>query len=388
MASELRVNTITSTTGVGTVTLGSGGVSFSGTPTFNDVTLSSINGNAISGTRNRIINGDMRIDQRNVGASVTPNNSYTLDRWKGATSQTSKYTVQQSSTAPTGFKNSLLVTSSSAYSLTSSDYFAVGQSIEGFNIADLGWGAAGASSVTISFWVRSSLTGSFGGSLRNSSYNRSYPFIYTISSVNTFEYKTVTVSGDTTGTWSSDNSSGIEVLFGLGVGSTFSGTAGAWAGANYISATGATSVVGTSGATFYLTGVQLEPGTVATPFERRSYGQELALCQRYCHVTYYSATNPIVFWGYWSTSTFFEAVTTFPVTMRTTPTLTIPTIGSLYALEAQIDWRQISSFSTNESGPNCAKYSFTAATNTSFIKGQGGAIGIRAAGTVQFSSEI
>ena len=281
MASELRVNTITSTTGVGTVTLGSGGVSFSGTPTFNDVTLSSINGNAISGTRNRIINGDMRIDQRNAGASVTPNNSYTLDRWKGTTSQTSKYTVQQSSTAPTGFKNSLLVTSSSAYSLTSSDYFAVGQSIEGFNIADLGWGAAGASSVTISFWVRSSLTGSFGGSLRNSSYNRSYPFIYTISSVNTFEYKTVTVSGDTTGTWSSDNSSGIEVLFGLGVGSTFSGTAGSWAGANYISATGATSVVGTSGATFYITGVQLEPGTVATPFERRSYGQELALCQRY-----------------------------------------------------------------------------------------------------------
>ena len=323
MASELRVNTITSTTGVGTVTLGSGGVSFSGTPTFNDVTLSSINGNAISGTRNRIINGDMRIDQRNAGASVTPNNSYTLDRWKGATSQTSKYTVQQSSTAPTGFKNSLLVTSSSAYSLTSSDYFAVGQSIEGFNIADLGWGAAGASSVTISFWVRSSLTGSFGGSLRNSSYNRSYPFIYTISSVNTFEYKTVTVSGDTTGTWSSDNSSGIEVLFGLGVGSTFSGTAGAWAGANYISATGATSVVGTNGATFYITGVQLEPGTVATPFERRSYGQELALCQRYFQIV--SANLRM----YLASADTASVPLAFLQSMRSAPSAAVVTIGGI-----------------------------------------------------------
>jgi hypothetical protein len=283
-------------------------------PTFGDTTVTSLNGGQLAGTRNRIINGDMRIDQRNAGASVTPSNSYTLDRWKGTTSASSKYTVQQSSTAPTGFKNSLLVTSSSAYSLTASDYFAVGQSIEGFNIADLGWGAAGASSITISFWVRSSLTGNFGGSLRNSSYNRSYPFSYTILSANTFEYKTVTVAGDTTGTWSSDNSSGIEVLFGLGVGSTYSGTAGAWAAANYISATGATSVVGTNGATFFFTGVQLEPGTVATPFERRSYGAELALCQRY----YYRFTKSLGL--SYTISTPLDRVQ-YPVTMRSAPTL-------------------------------------------------------------------
>jgi hypothetical protein len=272
----------------------------------------------------------MRIDQRNAGASVTPSNSHTLDRWKGTTSASSKYTVQQSSTAPTGFKNSLLVTSSSAYSLTASDYFAVGQSIEGFNIADLGWGAAGASSITISFWVRSSLTGNFGGSLRNSSYNRSYPFSYTILSANTFEYKTVTVAGDTTGTWSSDNSSGIEVLFGLGVGSTYSGTAGAWAAANYISATGATSVVGTNGATFYITGVQLEPGSVATPFERRSYGAELALCQRYYQKSYDQTTVPGTstttgmishLCGTSGTAAFYNTVQ-FGVLMRSAPSIT------------------------------------------------------------------
>jgi hypothetical protein len=214
--------------------------------------------------------------------------------------------------------------------LTASDYFAVGQSIEGFNIADLGWGAAGASSITISFWVRSSLTGNFGGSLRNSSYNRSYPFSYTILSANTFEYKTVTVAGDTTGTWSSDNSSGIEVLFGLGVGSTYSGTAGAWAAANYISATGATSVVGTNGATFYITGVQLEPGSVATPFERRSYGAELALCQRYYQKSYDQTTVPGTstttgmishLCGTSGTAAFYNTVQ-FGVLMRSAPSIT------------------------------------------------------------------
>jgi len=235
----------------------------------------------ITGFKNRIINGAMVIDQRNAGASVTPNNSYTLDRWQGSNSQTAKYTVQQSSTSTTGFINSLLATSSSAYTVGASETFVLQQKIEGLNIADLAWGTASAATVTLSFWVRSSLTGTFGGSLSNSASNRSYPFSYTISTANTFEQKTITIAGDTSGTWLTTNGIGIVVNISIGSGATVSGTAGAWAGSTYYSATGATSVVGTNGATFYITGVQLEKGSTATSFDYRPYGTELALCQRY-----------------------------------------------------------------------------------------------------------
>ena len=234
--------------------------------------------------RNRIINGAMMIDQRNAGASVTPaDNSFVLDRFQFSLSQSSKLTAQQSTTAPAGFSNSLLITSSSAYSVGAGDYFTVRQNIEGFNTADLSWGTASASTVTLSFWVRSSLTGTFGGSLTNNGYTRAYPFTYVINSANTWEQKTITVAGDTSGTWiGATNGVGIRVNFSLGTGATYAGNAGAWASAtNYGGATGQTNLVGTSGATFYITGVQLEAGTTATPFEQRLYGTELALCQRY-----------------------------------------------------------------------------------------------------------
>ena len=247
--------------------------------------LSSVNGGPIAGSRNRIINGDMRIDQRNAGASFTPTtDAYTVDRWRFQTSQSSKLSFQQNAgsvTPPAGFSSYLGATSLSAYSITSSDIFVIGQSIEGFNIVDLAWGTASAKAITISFWVRSSLTGTFGGALQNGAGNRAYPFTYSISSANTWEQKTVNVTGDTTGTWPTDNSKAMAVLFGLGNGSTQSATAGAWAAGSYWSATGATSVVGTNGATFYITGVQLEPGSTATPFERTTYSESLARCQRY-----------------------------------------------------------------------------------------------------------
>jgi len=238
--------------------------------------------------KNRIINGDMRIDQRNAGASVsTPSltySVYTLDRWAYEFSQAAKATIQQNAgsvTPPSGFSNYLGITSTSAYSVTSGDYFGVAQRVEGFNIADLAWGTANAQTITLSFRVRSSLTGTFGGSLRNSGNGRSYPFTYTISSANTWTTISITIPGDTSGTWLTNNGTGITLNFGLGVGSTASGTAGSWSSSNFNSATGAVSVVGTNGATWYITGVQLEIGTSATPFERRLYNQELANCQRY-----------------------------------------------------------------------------------------------------------
>lgn len=242
--------------------------------------------NGTNAMKNRIINGAMMIDQRNAGASVTSsaNGTYFLDRWRNYQTANSKFSVQQSSTAPAGFTKSMLITSLSAYSISAGDILAMDYRIEGNNVADLAWGTASASPVTLSFWVRSSLTGTFGGSVSNSAGNRSYPFSYTVNSANTFEYKTVTITGDTSGTWLTDTGVGIELFFSLGTGSTYSGTSGSWAGAQYMSATGATSVVGTSGATFYITGVQLEKGSTATSFDYRPYGTELQLCQRYYEV--------------------------------------------------------------------------------------------------------
>jgi hypothetical protein len=273
---------------------------------------------SLQGFRNRILNGGMVIDQRNAGASVTPiNAAYTLDRWETGVDQSGKFSVQQSSVAPTGFTNSLLCTSLSAYTVGANDAFQERQNIEGLNVSDLAWGTANAVGVTLSFWVRSSLTGSFGGSIVNSAFNRSYPFSYTITSANTWEQKTVTIPGDTTGTWLTTNGVGIRVGFGLGAGSSKSTTAGAWASGFYGQPTGTTSVVGTNGATFYITGVQLEAGSVATPFERRPYGTELALCQRYFQRLDMNDGAGLV--GMAGSSTFGLVQYPLPVAMRTAP---------------------------------------------------------------------
>jgi hypothetical protein len=238
--------------------------------------------------KNRIINGAMVISQGAAAATITPavtsayGTNYPVDRWQVIVGAASKLTTAQSSTAATGFNFSTLITSSSTYTVGAGEVFSITQKIEGFNTADLAFGTANALTVTLSFWVRSSLTGTFGGSLQNSAASRSYPFSYTISVANTWEQKTITVAGDTSGTWiGATNGVGLTVNLGLGVGSTYSGTANTWAAADYRSATGATSIVGTNVATFYITGVQLEVGSSATGFEYRQYGTELALCQRY-----------------------------------------------------------------------------------------------------------
>ena len=307
------------------VTDASGNVSFGGTAAMSSSFL-----------RNRIINGDMRIDQRNAGASVTQSTAttYTVDRWSVYGTVASKFTAQRNAgavTPPTGYTNYLGCTSSSAYSITSTDRFQIQQPIEGLNISDLGWGTASAATVTLSFWVRSSLTGTFGGAVFNSDGSRSYPYSYAISVANTWEQKTVTIAGDTSGTWLTTNGIGLNVLFSLGAGSTLSGTAGSWAGSFYVSATGATSVVGTNGATFYVTGVQLEVGTVATPFERQIYSNQLAQCQRYLPA-YRSEQNNWRLPGAavcGATNQVFASVV-FPVTTRVLPTgIVVSSAGNL-----------------------------------------------------------
>ena len=280
------------------------------------------------GMVNRIINGAMVIDQRNAGASVTPtaDNTYTLDRWNAKLSQASKYSVQQSSTGTNGFKNSLLVTSLSAYTVGVNENFFVKQVVEGFNCADFGWGAAGAQTVTLSFLVRCSLTGTFGGSLFNSDGSRSYPFTYSIPVANTFTAISVTIAGDTSGTWLTTNGAGVNVGFGLGVGANQSGTAGAWTGSFRPSATGAVSVVGTSGATFYITGVQLEKGSTATSFDYRPYGTELGLCQRYLPVIQNNTGERII--GAALTTTNSQFTVYLQVTPRVPPTGVTATTAS------------------------------------------------------------
>lgn len=284
------------------------------------------------GFRNRIINGDMRIDQRNAGASVTQStsNQWPVDRFIIYGSVTSKFSAQQNAgavTPPAGFTNYLGITSLSAYSIVTADIFVIQHKIEGFNIADFGWGTANAQTVTLSFWVRSSLTGTFGGTLGG---GQTYPFTYTITAANTWEQKTITIPGSTSGTWQSGSSMGADVRFGLGVGATYSQAAGSWTGSSAYSATGATSVVGTNGATFYVTGVQLEAGSTATPFERRDYGTELMMCQRYYEKSYPIATVPGassitggMSWllnGY-SSSIYVLCTTAFKVTKRTSATI-------------------------------------------------------------------
>ena len=251
--------------------------------------VSSLNGGPLAGTRNRIINGDMRIDQRNAGASSTANAVFTVDRWDFGSGVASKLTWGQnynSLTPPAGFTTYMGYKTTTAHIVGASEFFLHSQEIEGYNVSDLAFGTASAKSFTISFWVNSSLTGTFSVTFSNSAQNRCYPATYTISSANTWEYKTITIAGDTSGTWLTTNGKGLSVAFGLGVGSTFSGTAGSWQSSALLGATGATSVVGTLNATWNITGVQLEAGPVATPFEHRNYGDELARCQRYYEEVY------------------------------------------------------------------------------------------------------
>jgi hypothetical protein len=241
-----------------------------------------------TGFKNRLINGGMVIDQRNNGASVTANDgTYAVDRTYFNMQTNSKGTGQRSTDAPPGFSNSLLYTNGSAYTVTANETYGTLQKIEGYNIADLAWGTANASSITLSFWVKSSVTGTFGGALKTGSGTAyTYAYTYTISAANTWEFKSITIPGPTVGTWDSTNGAGLSVAMGLGNGSNASIAPNSWTAANVWSATGAVSVLATAGATWQITGVQLEKGSTATSFDYRPYGTELALCQRY----YWNAT--------------------------------------------------------------------------------------------------
>ena len=255
--------------------------------------LADLGGSADAGGltgRNLIINGSMTVDQRNSGSSVTPtaDQTYVLDRFGAGLSVASKFSLEQTTTVPAGFKNSMKATVVSAYTPGASEWFGFFQKVEGLNASHLDFGTSNAKTLTLSFWVRSSVTGDYGFSLANSAQNRAYPVLYNISAADTWEYKTITIAGDTSGTWLTTNGIGLILLWSLGAGSSFLQTANAWGTGLGLGTTGQTNWITNAAATFYITGVQLEVGETATPFEHRSYGEELALCQRYYEKIFYN----------------------------------------------------------------------------------------------------
>jgi hypothetical protein len=285
-------------------------------------------GNFAAG-KNKLINANMVIDQRNSGASVTLTASapYLVDRWIGIEDTDGGMTAQQDSSAPTGFAKSLKFTTTTAdATLSAAQQTRTQQFIEGNNIAEFSFGTASAKTVTLSFWVRSSLTGTFAGSLRDYNATRSYVFNYSISAANTWEYKTVTIAGDTSGTWATDSAGGAAVIFNLGSGSNYQGTANTWSAGNFFTTSGATSVIGTLNATWYVTGVQLEIGSVATAFQTMTGNiqGELAACQRYYTRLNYQGSGSIAFgYGIVGNSTAAQIFVPLPVSMRPGSLLTI-----------------------------------------------------------------
>ena len=281
------------------------------------------------GRKNLVHNGAMYIDQRNRGAAATPANATAVfgpDRFYMYKDTAATFTIDQDTESPDGFKHSLKVTNTGTdSSISATDRAMIVHRIEGQDIIHLGLGTSSAATVTLSFYVRSSITGTHGGALRNhDSSQRNYPFTYTISSANTWERKTLTITLDTSGTWPSDNTVGLQIQFGLGVGSTFSGTAGAWADGDKNSATGATTgMLSTSSATWYVTGIQLEVGDTATDFEHKSYADYEWDCQRYYHAVKEGSGAYMIFttgraWGTGGANGPYK----FPRVMRATPTMT------------------------------------------------------------------
>jgi hypothetical protein len=281
---------------------------------------------------------------------VTPGSGsyvYTLDRWAAYRSTTAgAFTVQQSTSAPAGFTNSVQITVTTASTPSAGQEYGFRQAIEGFNFTDFNWGTASAQSATMSFWIRSSLTGTFSGAVFSNASADFYPFTFTISAANTWEYKTVTIPGRTSGTFSGGNVTGLNVWFTIGMGTTY--TPNAW-NTSGIGATGAVNLIATNGATMNITGVQLEAGTVASPFERRDYGRELIMCQRY-----YWRTDPSITSQYLSSYTYagtgdYYVPLTFPVWMRASPTVT-PVLGA--------DVSGVNSVTAGTVAPNHARLTF------------------------------
>lgn len=358
--STLRVNTIDNLSGAGlanqifyrdsnNVVSGSNNLTFDGTNLY-------IRGNIVGSSPNLIINGAMEVDQFNGYQPVSFNNSggRVCDRWAASAAggvNTGTATAQSIGDAPPGFVTSLKYTVVNAKIPTTDDNFIIYQLIEGITLVDFAFGTPSAQPISLSFWVKSSLTGNFSGHVRTNITLfspgfppegwRSYIFTYTINAPNTWEYKTITIPGDTSLVPSYGNGAGMTVLFDLGSGSTFTAPAdNAWLPNNYHRSANSINLISTPGATFQVTGVQIEKGSVATPFKRRLWMEELDLCQRYYVKTGGSTVvfNP----NLWTSAQ-------FPRTMRATPLLTLSAPGIYSSSVDQNGFHAITTITTASS---------------------------------------
>lgn len=336
--------------------------------------------------KNRVINGRMEIDQRNSGAAQTGVYSnayyYLADRFRigGNATGAARFTFQQVTDAPNGFlKSGKITVTTNQASFAAGDLSVLSHLIEGYNISDLAWGTVNAAPVTLSFWIKCSVAGTYSVSV-NSSSSSGYLTNYTVNTPNTWEYKTIVVPAATTGTWGADSSLGIRIDWNLGSGSTSTSSGGAWQNTLYYSVTGSTQLAGTSNATWQITGVQLEKGSVATTFDQRSYTQEMALCQRY----FWRALGSVAWQGNWyNGGGTIRIGFKHPVSMRVAPSITRNGTVAFYSY-AVTDASQIS----YNSVANDTEHSSVVFTTTGAGSSAAGVGGYTySSGSVDFSSE-
>ena len=344
--------------------------------------------------RNKVHNGDMRISQRYGTTAHTPSSTtrnYVIDRWAYWSNQASKTSIQQVTDAPAGFKHSAKCTSLSAHTADAGHWFGYTTTIEAQDIYDLAQGTANAKSFTLSFYVKSSITGTWAAAVRTKpgSPSRSYPFNYTINSQNTWERKTITIPGSTDGTWLTDNNEGICIWFDLGTGSTFHATANQWYSGNAVGPS-ASPFIAVNGATWLVTGVQLEVGSVATPFEHRSYADELRRCQRYFfNITGNNGSRSGIP-GYANSTSSLRCMVQFPAPMRAIPTVSGSSTAMVFDSHDDSASFNCSSLTaggaptTSNPTQMCIEVGTSGMTN-----GQGGQLEFRAAnGFINFSAEL
>ena len=341
--------------------------------------------------RNILINGGQTVDQRNSGSAITLTSShqYATDRFICRLGTSSSSTAQRVADAPDGLYNSVKITigtGATPSAATATGYFAY--KTEGIDTSHLSFGSSNAQTITLSFYVKSSLTGAFGVTVANDALNRSFPSSYTINSANTWERKSITVTGDTSGTWATTTAAAFYLLWDLGCGSDVKGTANTWAGSDFRGgATGTINVCATSSATWQITGVQMEIGTEATPFEVRSFGNELERCQRYYFQLDGDASDRIGVGGYAVGASEARMDVVFPCAMRAAPTISGTGTAQFDANTDSADWN-CSALTIDEAPTGIIMGLGIQIASSSMVAGQSGGFRFRSTGTLSFSAEL
>ena len=346
---------------------------------------------ATSMGRNRIINGEMLIAQRSTSVTGTLAGYQTVDRFGCNTASGSGHTIAQIADAPTGFLYSLKLTVGTGASPAAGNFNGIWQNIEGYNVTDFSYGTANAAYGVLTFWVKSSVAGTYAVGFMNNALNRNYITTYTINSTNTWEQKTIVIPGDTIGTWAVGVNTGLSICWDIGSGSTYqTSTLNTWQAGQMYGTSTSTKLISTSSATWQLTGVQFEKGQFARPFDKRQIGNETLLCRRY----YYQITNPAGNGQAYAGTGIITSATTiligwqFPVNMRVSPTISS---NNLWLTSQAAQYAGTATALSGYTSQDMIGVQFTA-SGASFTAGQAGGIWIgntsNSGGSLNFSAEL